>query len=77
MRISQDDVDHRFNYHPPRNEEEVGRHENVRSELKWATKNVLEGLPPSREASLFVTKMEEAMMWANAAIARNKESTDE
>jgi hypothetical protein len=27
-------------------------------------------IPPGREQALFVTKLEEAMMWANAAIAR-------
>ncbi len=33
---------------------------------------VLALTPESREQSLAVTKLEEAMMWANAAIARNE-----
>ena len=32
--------------------------------------------PESREASLAITKLEEAIMWANAAIARRPESED-
>lgn len=33
---------------------------------------VLRNAPPSRERSLALTKLEESVMWANAAIARNE-----
>jgi hypothetical protein len=33
--------------------------------------------PPSREKSLAITNLEQAVMWANAAIARNEGGADE
>lgn len=69
----------RFTYHPPESRRVEAKHEAVREELKRTTKtllSVMEGDPigdqqPSRELSMFVTKLEEAMFWANAHIARN------
>lgn len=65
----------RFTYHAP---DDVKRraHERVREGLMLATDTVLTvlretiGNDSAREAAVFVTKMEEAMFWANAAIAR-------
>lgn len=61
---------HRFDYHPPQTASAVKAHETVRSQcLELAT--VVEMLvPPGREQSLAIKKIEEAMMWANAGIAR-------
>lgn len=62
---------HRFAYHPPDTEDKVSRHENVRSVCFGAAKELIELTgPPSREQSIAITKVEEAMFWANAAIAR-------
>jgi hypothetical protein len=65
-----DDLSNRFDYHAP-DEEKVGRHERTRDTLHVATAKICTELPEGREKSLFITKMEEAMFWANAAIARN------
>lgn len=66
-------LDANFNYHAP-TPEKVSKHERVRRVFKNTAAIMAEDLPPSREASLVQTKLEEAMFWANAAIAReNKE----
>jgi hypothetical protein len=45
-------------------------HDEVRGLLRAAAGEVVRLTPPSREQSLAVTALEEAMFWANAAIAR-------
>jgi hypothetical protein len=44
----------------------------LRSEFKRLAYIVLDNTPSSREQSLAFTKLEEAMMWTIAAIARNE-----
>ncbi len=44
----------------------------LRENAKSLAQLVLDLTPRSREQSLALTKIEEAMMWANAAIARNE-----
>lgn len=61
---------HRFAYHPPRDEATKDRHEYIRSLLGDAAQVVDSLVPDGREKALAITKLEEAMMWANAAIAR-------
>lgn len=68
--MSEENINHRFSHHPPKNPEIVQIHESVREELR-ATANYLDQvLPEGREKALAITKLEEALMWANAAIAR-------
>ncbi len=64
-------MDRRFDYHPSNSPESVEAHEAVRSTLKAAAIVVDETCPDGREKSLAVTAIEEALMWANAAIARS------
>lgn len=65
------DLQHRFAYHPPKDESAVRAHEGVRdAHLRLA--GLIDGAcPDGREKSLAITKLEESMMWANAAIARD------
>jgi hypothetical protein len=64
------ELSHRFAYHPPRSRSRVEAHEKVRTTLLSTTTALTDFLPPGRETSLVVTKLEEAMFWANAALAR-------
>ncbi|MGW0245070.1 Acb2/Tad1 domain-containing protein [Nocardia goodfellowii] len=64
------DIEHRFTYHPP-SPEKVSLHEEVRKILGSIAISLDVYLPPGRESALVQTKLEEAMFWANASIARN------
>lgn len=72
MRLAPHEIENRVNYHPP-NEERRRLHEAVRSNIRNLMYFISEELPDSRETSLALTKLEEVMFWANAAIARNVE----
>ena len=64
-------IENDFTYHPP-NDAAVVKHEKVRHYGASYAKLLLSQCPPeSRELSLALTRLEEAVMWANAAIARN------
>lgn len=65
-----DELINRFAYHAP-TPEKVERHSVVRSEVYDLADWFQVWLPDGREKSLAITKLEEAMFWANAAIARN------
>lgn len=64
------DLKHRFQFHPADAENTKRAHEDVREAMLNAALEVNELLPDGREKSLAVTALEEAMMWANAGIAR-------
>ena len=60
-----------FSYHPPK-DDQVSRYEHIRGQAHWFACVISGNTPPSREQSLALTALEEAVMWANAAIARNE-----
>lgn len=64
----------RFTYHAP-TEEQKKRYEAIRYKAGILAAYIDEFCPESREQALAITKLEEAVMWANAAIARREEST--
>lgn len=68
--MADQDIDHRFDYHPPMADATREKHEDVRAILKDAARRLVAKTPQGREQALVVTKLEEAMFWANAAIAR-------
>lgn len=70
--MSREDIENRFTYHPPKDDEARMRHEYVRTTAAHFANGLEELLPESRERSLALTKIEEAMFWANAALARNQ-----
>lgn len=68
--MAPDDLNNRFTYHAPKpGQPEV--YQRLRDEAKTLAESINEACPESREKSLAVTKLEEAVFWANAAIARN------
>lgn len=67
------EVENNFKFHAPKDEEQIKKYEQMREKLKETAKYVLENTPASREQSVALTKLEEAMFWANAAIARNEQ----
>lgn len=62
--------DDNFTYHEPF-EDTAKRYQEIRTLAKMFSDLVDNLVPKSREASLAQTKIEEAVMWANAGIARN------
>lgn len=68
-RVSDGEVGARFAYHPADTQERVQTHEEIRA--RFGTLAILMNrlLPESREASLCMTALQEAAMWANAAVA--------
>lgn len=72
MHLTHDQLAHRFAYHPADTQQKKDMHELVRDTLLEAADKIVGFTgPPSREQSLAITKLEEAMFWANAAIARD------
>ena len=68
------DIDNIFCYRAPRFDQ-THRYYSLREAAKSLAQDILDLTPPSREQSLALTKLEEAVMWANAAIARNEPDT--
>ena len=68
---SMTDLQNRFTYHAPKNDQPA-RYEDIRKTGREFAEVVNAHCPDSRERSLAITKIEEAVMWANAAIARNE-----
>ena len=60
-----------FSYHVPRIDQ-TGRYREIRDRAGLFAVFLFENCPRSRELSLAITKLEEAVFWANAAIARNE-----
>lgn len=65
------DIEKNFTYHAPK-EDQQERYERIRFKAKMLAAFINEKCPDSREKSIAMTKLEEAVMWANAAIARNE-----
>lgn len=70
MDIRIEEIKHRFKYHKPK-EVQIPVYERFREAGKKLALDMLDSQPHSRELSLAITKLEEAIMWANAGIARN------
>ena len=57
-----------FSYHPPVGDQEV-RYDIIRGQAKTLAIHIEKWCPRSREKSLAITKLQECVMMANAAIA--------
>ena len=65
------ELDIRFTYHAPKEGQPI-RYEMIRDHGKIMAVAIVKHCPDSRERSLALTKIDEAVMWANAAIARRE-----
>ena len=65
------EIEKRFTYHPPKGDQ-ADRYHILREAAKVLAYNIQDKCPDSRERALAMTKLEESVMWANAAIARNE-----
>lgn len=65
------DLENIYTYHSPK-DDQPERYERIRYKAKMLAAYINEYCPDSREKSLAMTKLEEAVMWANASIARNE-----
>lgn len=64
-------IDRAFTYHPPHGDQ-AERYVEIRDYAKTLARLMCGLCPPSRELSLALTNLEQAVMWANSAIARNE-----
>ena len=65
-----EDINRRFDYHRPTGNK-VQDHEAVREDVKLTAVFLNFILPDGPEKEQALVKLEECLMWANAAIARN------
>lgn len=72
--MKQEQIDNNFNYHKP-NEDQITSITAIREQCKTTAETINFRCPESREKSVAITKVEEAMMWANAAIAREEKES--
>lgn len=64
-------IENSFTYHPPIGTQQE-RYVMLRNAAKELALLILSSVPPSREQSLAITKLEETIMWANKGIACNE-----
>ncbi len=57
-----------FTYHAPK-DDQPERYIHLRDKAKELAADICAMCPPGREQSLAITKLEEAIMWANKGIA--------
>lgn len=69
--ITLEDLNNRFTYHSPK-ENQPDRYKGLRAHALSLGVLIVNNTPSSREQSLAITHLEEAIFWANAAIARNE-----
>lgn len=63
-------IENNFKYHAPK-EDQPEKYTTLREKAKELAYLVEELCPESREKALSLTNLEQAIMWANASIARN------
>ncbi len=60
-----------FTYHSPKGDQQA-RYQDLRDTARSLAELILATVPKSRERSLALTQLEQAIFWANAGIARNE-----
>ena len=68
--MTKEDIENRFTYHAPK-DGQLEIYQNIRTLAKELALEIDEVVPEGREKSIAITKLEEAVMWANSGIARH------
>jgi len=68
--MTKEEIGHNFTYHAPK-DGQLEIYQNIRTLAKELALEIDEVVPEGREKSLAITKLEEAVFWANAGIARH------
>lgn len=69
--MTNEQIDNTFTYHKPFGDQPQ-RYEGLRSSAKDLARIIQQYCPESREKSLALTALQQAIMWANASIAINE-----
>ena len=69
--MKQEEIDNIFVYHKPFGNQAI-RYEELRKKARELAEKVIMDCPDSREKSLAITNIQQAIMWANASIAINE-----
>lgn len=69
--LNEDGVDRAFDAHPVQKGQAI-RYSDIRGKAKEMARLINGSCPPSRERSLAITNLEQAVMWANKSIAVNE-----
>jgi hypothetical protein len=69
--MDKEQIENNFKYHSPIGNQPE-RYESIRNMAKGMAHFINSACPDSREKSLALTNLEQAVMWANASIARNE-----
>jgi len=70
MNDENEQIENNFTYHSPKDGQNE-KYELLRAKAKHLAYVIDESCPMSREKSLAMTNLEQAVMWANASIARS------
>jgi hypothetical protein len=65
-----DELNHRFTYHAPRDAEQIETYRQVRAAGLTLARAIARSAPECEERKVALNQVDAAVMWANAAIAR-------
>lgn len=65
-------IENGLSYHPVQGDNQAERYQSNRHNAQSFATTLTQNCPASRELSLALTALQEALMWANAAIAVNE-----
>lgn len=73
--MTNEQIENTFSYHKPFGNQ-PDRYEQLRADAKVLAYSIQNCCPESREKSLAITNLQQAVMWANASIAINEKEVE-
>jgi len=70
--VTPKELENRFQYHPPKNENQQKKYEHIRYMGHEFAKVLMNNVPDCRERDFAIKKVEEVCFWANAGVARRE-----